>query len=114
MLGLCRRRIQSGFHEIQQDLCTSAGWQQFTDNIGHSRRLHPSIVVGYQVWHLYTSTTQLSFGETQGLDAETQLEFGHDFLKLLIANGSPFLFANNPETRIFANKWMIQGAIVPD
>jgi hypothetical protein len=59
-------------------------------------------------------TTQLSFGETQGLDAETQLEFGHDFLKLLIANGSPFLFENNSETRIFANKWMIQGAIVPD
>jgi hypothetical protein len=59
-------------------------------------------------------TTQLSFGETQGLDAETQLEFSHDFLKLLIANCSPFLFANNPETRIFANKWMIQGAIVPD
>lgn len=59
-------------------------------------------------------TTQLSFGETQGLDVETQLEFGHDFLKLLIANGSPFLFANNPETCIFANKWMIQGAIVLD
>ena len=59
-------------------------------------------------------TTQLSFGETQGLDAETQLKFSNDFLKLLIANGSPFVFANNPKTCIFANKWMIPGAIIPD
>jgi len=59
-------------------------------------------------------TTQLSFGETQSLDAETQLEFSSDFLKLLIANGSPFLFANNLETRIFANKWILPGAVIPD
>jgi hypothetical protein len=59
-------------------------------------------------------TTLLSFGETQSLDAETQLKFNSDFFKLLIATGSPFLFANNPETCIFANKWMLPGAVIPD
>jgi hypothetical protein len=55
-----------------------------------------------------------SFGETQSLNAGTQLEFSKDFLKLLIANGAPFLFANNPETRIFAAKWITPGAVIPD
>ena len=59
-------------------------------------------------------TTLLSFGETQGLDAELQSEFNHDFLKLLVANGSPWLFANNPETHIFADKWITPGAVIPD
>jgi hypothetical protein len=35
-------------------------------------------------------------------------------LKLLVANGSPWLFANNPKTCIFANKWMTPGVIIPD
>jgi hypothetical protein len=59
-------------------------------------------------------TTILSCGETQSLNTETQLEFSKDFLKLLIANGAPFLFANNPETRIFAAKWITPGAVIPD
>ena len=49
-------------------------------------------------------TTLLSFGETQGLSKELQAEFSTDLLKLLIANGSVWLFANNPETHIFASK----------
>jgi hypothetical protein len=61
-----------------------------------------------------TTTGLLSFGETQSLNAGTQLEFSKDFLKLLIANGAPFLFANNPETRIFADKWITPGAVIPD
>jgi hypothetical protein len=56
----------------------------------------------------------LNFGETQNLNAETQIEFSKDFLKLLIANGAPFLFANNPETHIFAAKWITPGAVIPD
>jgi hypothetical protein len=61
-----------------------------------------------------TCTTLLSFSETQGLGEELQEEFSNDFLKLLVANGSPWLFANNPETHIFANKWMTPGAIIPN
>jgi hypothetical protein len=56
----------------------------------------------------------LSFGETQSLNTETQLEFSKDFLKLLIGNGTPFLFANNPETCIFTAKWITPGAMIPD
>jgi hypothetical protein len=56
----------------------------------------------------------LSFGETQNLNAETQLEFSNDFLKLLIANGAAFLFANNSKTHIFAAKWITPGAVIPD
>jgi hypothetical protein len=59
-------------------------------------------------------TTLLSFGETQGLSKELQAEFSTDLLKLLVANGSAWLFANNPETHIFASKWMTPGAVIPD
>jgi hypothetical protein len=62
----------------------------------------------------WARTTLLSFGKTQGLGEEMQEEFSNDFLKLLVANGSPWLFANNPKTHIFANKWMTPGAIIPD
>ena len=62
----------------------------------------------------WACTTLLSFGETQGLGEELQEEFSNDFLKLLVANGSPWLFANNPKTNISANKWMTPGAIIPD
>ena len=56
----------------------------------------------------------LNFGETQSLNVETQLKFSNDSLKLLIANSAPFLFANNPETRIFAAKWITPGTVIPD
>jgi hypothetical protein len=56
----------------------------------------------------------LSFRETQGLGEELQNKFNHDFLKLLVANGSPWLFANNLETRIFADKWITPGTVIPD
>jgi hypothetical protein len=56
----------------------------------------------------------LNFGETQSLNVETQLKFSNDSLKLLIANSAPFLFANNPETCIFAAKWITLGAVIPD
>ena len=57
---------------------------------------------------------QTNLRETQSLNIETQVEFSKDFLKLLIANGAPFLFANNSETHIFAAKWITQGAMIPD
>src|ERR1700691_4109663 len=62
----------------------------------------------------WACTTLLSFGETQGLDAELQSEFNSDFLKLLVANGAPWLFANNPETHIFTDKWITPGTVIPN
>ena len=62
----------------------------------------------------WARTTLLSFRETQGLGEELQNEFNDNFLKLLVANGSPWLFANNPEMRIFADKWITPGAVIPD
>jgi hypothetical protein len=59
-------------------------------------------------------TTLLSFEETQGLSKELQAGFSTDLLKLLVANSSAWLFANNPETHIFASKWMTPGAVIPD
>jgi hypothetical protein len=56
----------------------------------------------------------LSFGEIQGLCEELQNKFNHDFLKLLVANGSLWLFANNLETHIFANKWITPGTVIPN
>jgi hypothetical protein len=32
----------------------------------------------------------------------------------LVANGSAWLFANNPKTHIFTSKWMTPGAVIPD
>jgi hypothetical protein len=48
-------------------------------------------------------TTHFNFDETQGQCEELQKELSKDFLKLLVANGSPWLVANNPETHIFSN-----------
>ena len=62
----------------------------------------------------WARTTLLSFGETQGLDAELQSKFNHDFLTLLVANGAPWLFANNPETHIFTDKWITPGTVIPN
>jgi hypothetical protein len=42
-----------------------------------------------------------------------QQEFGEDFCRLLIATSSSWNTANNPQTRLFVEKW-IPGAIVPD
>ena len=42
-----------------------------------------------------------------------QQEFGEDFCKLLIATRSSWNTANNPQMRIFVDKW-IPGAIIPD
>ena len=61
----------------------------------------------------WAHTTLLSFRETQGLGEELQNKFNSDFLKLLVANGSPWLFANL-ETHIFADKWITPGAVIPD
>jgi hypothetical protein len=61
-----------------------------------------------------TRTTLLSFRETQGLSKELQAEFSTDLLKLLVANGSAWLFANNPETHSFASKWRMPGAAILD
>ena len=43
----------------------------------------------------------------------TQSEFSEDFCKLLIAIRAPWNSANNPQMRLFAQKW-IPGAVVPD
>lgn len=42
-----------------------------------------------------------------------QQEFGEDFCKLLIATRSSWNTANNPQMRLFVEKW-IPGAIIPD
>jgi len=42
-----------------------------------------------------------------------QQEFGEDFCKLLVATRSSWNTAQNPQMRLFVNKW-IPGAIVPD
>ena len=42
-----------------------------------------------------------------------QQEFGEDFCRLLIATRSSWNTANNPQMRLFVEKW-IPGAIVPD
>lgn len=42
-----------------------------------------------------------------------QQEFGEDFCKFLIATRSAWNTANNPQVRLFVDKW-IPGAIVPD
>jgi hypothetical protein len=42
-----------------------------------------------------------------------QQEFGEDFCRLLVATRSAWNFANNPQTHLFAQKWMA-GAVVPD
>jgi hypothetical protein len=72
----------------------------------------PTTPIGPLLKH--THTTLLSFGKTQGLSKKLQAEFSTDLLKLLVANGSAWLFANNPETHIFASKWMTLGAVIPD
>ena len=46
-------------------------------------------------------------------NASLQQEFGEDFCRLLIATRSSWNTANNPQTRLFIEKW-IPGAIVPD
>ncbi|KAF8345223.1 hypothetical protein F5887DRAFT_836824, partial [Amanita rubescens] len=46
-------------------------------------------------------------------DPHLQQEFGEDFCKLLIATRSAWNTANNPQVRLFVDKW-IPGAIVPD
>jgi hypothetical protein len=42
-----------------------------------------------------------------------QHEFGEDFCRLLVTTRSAWNFANNPETHLFADKW-IPGSVVPD
>ena len=50
---------------------------------------------------------------TQVWTPSRQQEFGDDFCRLLVATRSPWNFANNPETHLFAQKW-IPGAVIPD
>jgi hypothetical protein len=45
--------------------------------------------------------------------ADAQREFNEDFCKMLVATGSAWNFANNPEVRHFFGKWT-PGVIVPD
>lgn len=42
-----------------------------------------------------------------------QMEFGEDMCKLLIAIRAPWNAANNPQMRMFIQKW-VPGAVVPD
>ena len=42
-----------------------------------------------------------------------QMEFGEDMCKLLIAIHAPWNAANNPQMRMFIQKW-VPGAVVPD
>ena len=46
-------------------------------------------------------------------NSSLQQEFGEDFCRLLIATRSSWNTANNPQMRLFVEKW-IPGAIVPD
>jgi hypothetical protein len=50
---------------------------------------------------------------TSSLNPLLQQEFGEDFCKLLIATRSSWNTAQNPQMRLFVDKW-IPGAIVPD
>ena len=82
------------------------------ENIGTALPAPTCTPIGPLLKH--ARTTLLSFGETQGLSKELQAEFSTDLLKLLIADGSAWLFANNPKTHVFASKWMTPGAVIPD
>lgn len=73
------------------------------ENIGTALSTPTRTPIGPPLKH--ARTTLLSFGETQGLGEELQAEFSMDFLKLLVANGSAWLFAS---------KWMTPGAVIPD
>ena len=55
----------------------------------------------------------LSSPVTKGWNPLTQQEFGEDFCKLLIATQSSWNTAQNPQVRIFFEKWL-PGAVIPD
>jgi hypothetical protein len=59
------------------------------------------------------TATDVSYGDTPAYDNELQKDFRNDLCKLMVANGWAWRSANNPETRIFMNKWT-GGGLVPD
>jgi hypothetical protein len=59
------------------------------------------------------TATDVSYGDAPAYHDELQKEFRDDFCRLLVANGWAWRSANNPETRLFMDKWT-GGGIVPD
>jgi hypothetical protein len=59
------------------------------------------------------TATNVSYGDAPAYDNDIQKEFHDDICKLLVANGWAWRSANNPETRLFMNKWT-GGGLVPD
>jgi hypothetical protein len=59
------------------------------------------------------TATDVSYGDAPAYDNKLQKDFCNDLCKLIVANGWAWRSANNPETRIFMNKWT-GGGIVPD
>jgi hypothetical protein len=50
-------------------------------------------------------TAESSYGQLPGWSPEIQNEFDSDFVRCIIANGWAFRCADNPQTKIFLEKW---------
>jgi hypothetical protein len=50
-------------------------------------------------------TAKCSYNQIPGWSPEIQKEFDEDFVRLLIANGSAWRMADNPQTKIWMEKW---------
>ena len=50
-------------------------------------------------------TAESSYNQIPGWSPEIQNEFDEDFIRLLIANGSAWRMADNPQTKIWMEKW---------